>query len=71
MLYHPLNHKLDVIRTLYDRCDITTEAVDMEKETDHVNQAMSKWSFKKVSQQLDQRAAEPKRKKKDTKERTI
>ena len=32
--HHPLNHKLCVIRTLYDRCDnIVTEEVDAIKET--------------------------------------
>ena len=47
----------------------------MEKGTAYVNQTLSKcgypgWLFKKVRQQLDHRAAKPKRLKKDTKEET-
>ena len=64
-----MNHKLGVIRTLYDRCNnIVTELADTVKEITNVNQALSKcgypeWAFNKVKQQLDQKAAEPKKSK--------
>ena len=53
---HPLNHKVGVIGTLYDRCDnIVTEKADVAKVIDNVNRALGacgypSWSFKKVDQ---------------------
>ena len=39
--HHPLQHKLGVVRTLYDRCDnIVTQPTDAVKETGHVNKAL-------------------------------
>ena len=71
--HHPLQHKLGVIRTLYDRCDnIVTDPKDAKLEVQHVNQALGKcgypsWTFKKVRQQLDKRNSTPKKpKNKDT-----
>ena len=55
---HPLNHKMDVIHTLYDHCDnIVTEEADAAKEIDHVNRALGtcsypSWFFKTVRVQL-------------------
>jgi hypothetical protein len=60
--HHPLQHKLGVIRTLYDRSDnIVTDPSDASDEIDHVNKALNKcgyptWAFKKVRRQIDQRA---------------
>ena len=67
--HHPLNHNLGVIQTLYNWCNnIVTDPSDTVKEITHVNQALSKfwypeWAFKKVQQQLDQKAVEPKKNK--------
>ena len=58
--HHPPNHKLGVICILYDCYDnIVTEEVDATKEIAHVNHALGacsypSWSFKWVSEQLDQ-----------------
>ena len=39
--HHQLNHKLGVIRTLYDRYDnIVTEEADAEAEITHVDKAL-------------------------------
>ena len=39
--HHPLQHKLAVVRTLYDWCDnIVTEPQDIVKEKEHVNTAL-------------------------------
>ena len=52
--YHPLNHQLGVVRTLYERADnITTEPEDQKQEVVHVNNALkmcgyNEWSFKEV-----------------------
>ena len=52
--HHALQHKLGIIRTLYDRCDnIVTDPMDAKAELEHVNQALGKceypsWTFKKV-----------------------
>ena len=63
--HRPLQHKLDVIRTLYGRCDNrVTDPNDAKLEVQHVNQALGKcrypsWMFKKVRQQLDIRNSIP------------
>ena len=56
---HSLNHKLGVIRTLYDHCDIVTEEADVTLEIVYVKYALGScgypsWSFKRVREQLDQ-----------------
>ena len=57
--HHPIQHKLSIIRTLYDWCDnIVTDPEDAKAEVEHVNSALEKcgypsWTFKKVQQQLD------------------
>ena len=39
--HHPLQHKLGIIRTLYDRCDnIVTDSDDAKLEVQHMNQAL-------------------------------
>ena len=50
--HHPLNHKLGVICTLYDRCDtIVMEEADAAAEITHMDKALGrcgypKWSFR-------------------------
>ena len=52
--HHPLNHKLGIIRTLYDWCDnIIMEEDEMAAEIIHVNKALGRcgypqWSFRRV-----------------------
>ena len=72
--HHPLEHKLGIARTIYDRCDnIVTDPKDAKLEVQHINQALGKcgypsWTFKKVQQQLDKWNSTPKKpkNKKDT-----
>ena len=50
-LHHPLQHKLRIIRTLYDRCDnIVPDPNDAKAEVEHGNKALGKcgycsWTF--------------------------
>ena len=42
--HYPLNHNLEVIQTLYDRCtNIDVDPVDSMKEITHMNHALSKY----------------------------
>ena len=56
--YHPLNHKLAVIRTLLERCyNIVTKEDDRKKEEEHVAKALSKcgyppWTIDRVNRTL-------------------
>ena len=55
--HHPIQHKLGVIRTLFDRCEnIVSEENDRKVEEEHIREAMKKcgypnWTFKKVKHQ--------------------
>ena len=57
--HHPLNHKLDVIRTLYDRCDhIVIEDAVAVAEIIHVDNTLArcgylKWSFWRERESMD------------------
>ena len=44
--HHSLQHKLGIIRTLYDICDnIVTDPDDVKLELQHVNQALGKCGY--------------------------
>lgn len=57
--HHPLNHKLGVIRTLFDRCDnIVSEQEDKNVEREHIQNALQRcgyprWSFEKVKRRMN------------------
>jgi len=69
--HHPLEHKLGVIRTLYERNDnIVTEEIDRKKEEEHVDKALSvcgypKWTFKEVRKRLNNKKDKTSEKKKE------
>ena len=76
--HHPLQHKLGVIRTLYNCCDnVVIEQENVVKEIEHVNKALSKcgypkWSLDRVKEKSEQSKDKTKKKKdqvrdKDTK----
>ena len=71
--HHPLQHKLGVIRTLFDRCvDIVSEEEDRRKEEQHVVEALKQcgypeWSFRRVRKQFSTKL-ERKREKNQRKE---
>ena len=71
--HHPLQHKLGVIRTLFERCvDIVSEEEDRRKEEQHVVEALKQcgypeWSFRRVRKQLSTKL-ERKREKNQRKE---
>ena len=40
--HHPLQHKLGVVRTLFDRClNIVTDTVDQQQELEHIASALT------------------------------
>ena len=64
---HFSSHKLGVICTLYDRCDIVTEKADAANEIDNVNRDLGacgypSWSFKRVREKMDKQEQKNNRK---------
>ena len=74
--HHPIQHKLGVVRTLYERADnIITDPKEAENEVVHVNKALQKcgypkWTFRKVRRDLDTREERKAAKKKKDKTRS-
>ena len=71
--HHPLDHKLGVICTLYDWCNIITEVADAAAEITHVEKALKrcrypKWSFWRVRESVDKKKPEGGARTKKTKE---
>ncbi len=60
---HSIQHKLGVVRTLFDRCyNIVTEPEDKDIEIQHITKALKvcgypKWSFERVNRQIQQKGA--------------
>ena len=65
--HHPLQHKLDVVRTLMDRAErVVTDPEDRKKEEDHIRQALHKcnypsWTFDKVKNQQANKGSKSKK----------
>ena len=73
--HHPLEHKLGVVRTLYERCEnVVTEEEDRKEEVKHVDRALEtcgypRWTFKEVRKRLDIKKKNGNTKKKEDKEK--
>ena len=70
--HHPLQHKLGVIYTLFNRCkDVVTEETDRKEEEEKICTALElcgypKWSFQQVRNNIKEKA----RKSQDKKEKS-
>ena len=71
-----LNHKLEVIHTLYDQCDnivIHVEEADVAAEIIHVDKVLGrcgypKWSFRRVRESIEKKKQEARARKKKKEE---
>ena len=69
---HPVAHKLSVVRTLYDRANLVTNAQDREEEEKHIKQALKTcqypaWVIDKGKREGQRKQKKDTKKKKDTK----
>ena len=64
---HPVEHKISVVRTLYDRATLITDIEDREREHRHIEHALTacqypKWAIEKGRRQVEDRATTKKKK---------
>lgn len=69
--HHPLQHKLGVIYTLFNRCkEIVTEEEDRKEEEERICTALRKcgyprWSFQQVKHKIKQKASKTQEKRRN------